>query len=208
MPARVQEYILWPTWVYTSAIGTECSDFVKNCYGESWNSFHEKSWVPVQNHWVPVENRWFYWDIFVGSIHLFDQKLLLDLLLTADNIALSTQNTFLVQIESHKQDTSSKSSLGRSIVLSTLADGGVKYFCALGDFCVRDLGQEIKKSLLSFALYIINYWHIIGHLLCPFLQLFARNSVKMVENALVQTSANANRDIPDSGVKFVSTNRL
>ena len=30
----------------------------------------------------------------------------------------------------------------------------------------------------------------------------------MVENALVQTSANANRDIPDSGVKFVSTNRL
>ena len=55
-------------------------------------------------------------------------------------------------MESHKQDTSSKSSLGRSIVLSTLADGGVKYFCALGD-----LGQEIKKSLLSFALYIINY---------------------------------------------------
>ena len=93
----------------------------------------------------------------MGSIHLFDQKLLLDLLLTADNIALSTQNTFLVQIESHKQDTSSKSSLGRSIVLSTLADGGVKYFCALGDFCVRDLEQEIKKSLLSFALYIINY---------------------------------------------------
>ena len=30
----------------------------------------------------------------------------------------------------------------------------------------------------------------------------------MVENALVQTSANANRDIPDNGVKFVSTNRL
>lgn len=49
---------------------------------------------------------------------------------------------------------------------------------------------------------------MIGRLLCLFLQLFARNSVKMVENALVQTSANANRDIPDSGVKFVSTNRL
>ena len=49
---------------------------------------------------------------------------------------------------------------------------------------------------------------MIGRLLCPFLQLFARNSVKMVENALVQTSANANRDIPDSGVKFVSSNRL
>ena len=28
--------------------------------------------------------------IFVGSLHLFDQKLLLDLLLTADNIALWT----------------------------------------------------------------------------------------------------------------------
>ena len=32
----------------------ECSDFVTNCYGESWDSFHEKSWVPVQNQWVPV----------------------------------------------------------------------------------------------------------------------------------------------------------
>ena len=30
----------------------------------------------------------------------------------------------------------------------------------------------------------------------------------MVENALLQTSANANRDILDSGVKFVSTYRL
>lgn len=49
---------------------------------------------------------------------------------------------------------------------------------------------------------------MIGHLLCLFLQLFARNSVKMVENALVQTSANANRGILDSGVKFVSTYRL
>lgn len=49
---------------------------------------------------------------------------------------------------------------------------------------------------------------MIGRLLCLFLQLFARNSVKMVENALVQISVNANRDIPDSGVKFVSTFRL
>lgn len=49
---------------------------------------------------------------------------------------------------------------------------------------------------------------MIGRLFCLFLQLFARNSVKMVESALVQTSANANPDILDSGVKFVSTYRL
>ena len=27
------------------------SDFVRNSYGESWNSSCEKTWVPVQKHW-------------------------------------------------------------------------------------------------------------------------------------------------------------
>ena len=31
------------------------SNFVTNSYGESWDSFCEKSWVPVQNQWVPVK---------------------------------------------------------------------------------------------------------------------------------------------------------
>ena len=31
------------------------SDFVRNSYGESWDSSCEKSWVPVQNHWDSVK---------------------------------------------------------------------------------------------------------------------------------------------------------
>ena len=41
------------------------SDFVTNSYGESWDAFCEKSWVPVMNQRVPVkkhesviENAW------------------------------------------------------------------------------------------------------------------------------------------------------
>ena len=30
------------------------SDFVRNSYGESWDSSCEKTWVPVQNHWDSV----------------------------------------------------------------------------------------------------------------------------------------------------------
>ena len=33
------------------------SDFVINNYGESWDSFCEKSWVPVWNQWVPVKKK-------------------------------------------------------------------------------------------------------------------------------------------------------
>ena len=66
-------------------------------------------------------------DVFIGlisweSLCLFVQKLLLDLFLTADNITLLTQNAFLVQIVSFKQDTSSKLSSCRSIDVSILMD--------------------------------------------------------------------------------------
>ena len=42
---------------YMGKVVMTSTDFVKNGYGESWDSSCEKSWVPVHNQWVPVKKK-------------------------------------------------------------------------------------------------------------------------------------------------------
>ena len=49
------EFEVSTTKPHTEMKWSVTSDFVTNCYSESWDTSCEKSWVPVLNHWVPVE---------------------------------------------------------------------------------------------------------------------------------------------------------
>ena len=40
--------------IYMGKVVMTSTDFIKNGYGESWDSSCEKSWVPVHNQWLPV----------------------------------------------------------------------------------------------------------------------------------------------------------
>ena len=138
-------------------ISNQCSDFVTNSYGESWDSSCWKSWVPLQNHWVPVQNKMSPWIFCNHTVNLRSDYKTLQVYWSKINFFYCKAQKRLKEISIvYKQPKeqpqkftqtgySTKTSSDRLMVLCIHGMHTTKYCASWGFLCFRDAVRRANK---------------------------------------------------------------